>query len=108
QRPVEKVRGRVIAHGIGTRGADFQIDTLAGPDRALNDLADVQDRVAETLRVLYAEAASGGADEAAVADLAALFGVEIGLLHQQRNLIAFAQLALGGDDVVAHPAEQLG
>ena len=51
QGPVEQVRGRVVAHGVLPVAADFERRRLADLDRALADLADVQHRLAEPLRV---------------------------------------------------------
>ena len=77
----EQMRGRVVAHGVLAVAADFQRGGLADLDRAFADLADVQHRLAEPLRVFDREGAGRRRDGALVADLAALLGVEVGLVR---------------------------
>ena len=78
------MRGGVIAHGVRPVAADFERrafgPTLMPPSR---DLADVQHRIAEPLRVLDFEGAGRRRDRALVADLAALLRVEVRLVQEQ-------------------------
>ena len=105
QRPVEQVRRGVVAHGVGADAADFQDRLLADLEPALRDPADVQDAVAELLRVVHLEAAGGRGDQAGIADLAALLGIEVGLVQEQGGLLARRQAAGSDDRVVLDPAD---
>ena len=54
------------------------------------------------------EGAGRRRDGALVADLAALLGVEVGLVQEQGELIAAVELAGVADEVVLDPADDLG
>ncbi len=82
QRPVHQMRGGVIAHGVGPGVADFEGRRLAALDVPLNDAADLQHGVAEFLRIFDLEATRRRCDETIVANLAALFRVEVGAVQQ--------------------------
>ena len=71
--------------------------------------ADVQDGVAEPLRVLDVEVAPVAVrDGAGVADLAALLGVEVGAVEQQRDRRRRpSSLPARDDGVVLDPADDL-
>src|SRR5262249_5067068 len=59
QRPIEQVGGGVVAHGVGTDTAYFHGGGLPDVDVAFRDPAEVQDGIAQTLRILNLEATGG-------------------------------------------------
>lgn len=74
----------MVAHRVGTQSADARLGVLARLDCPLDHFADVQYAVAEPLRIFHGEAACRRADDAGVADLPALLGVEAGTVEQER------------------------
>ena len=106
------MRGGVVPrHVDAAHRALLAAHLLADAEFAFQHRAEVQHRVAEPLHVLDLELDATGAgvvDDAGVADLAALLGVEIGAVEQQRRRLPGPECA-GSDDVVAqHPAEHGG
>ena len=106
QRAVEQVRPRVVAHRVGAAlGVDDGLDRLPDPQPPV-ERAVVDDQPAmRPLGVGHGEqlaAATGLADDALVADLAAALGVERRLVEDDLGL------AVAGQLVELHPVAQDG
>src|SRR5262249_4089241 len=84
--------------------ADLKLRLLTDFDTAFRDLADVGCRVANFNGLQYLKEAARCAYDALVADLAALLGVEAGLIQEQTNF-CFWETACGMVPVVSSPAE---
>src|SRR5262245_61381954 len=87
QRPVEQVGGTVIAHGVSADAIDEQGCWLARFDGTRYNAADVQNGVAELLRVLHLKPARRRTDFPGVPDLSPLFGVEAGAVQEQSGFL---------------------
>ncbi|OPZ06361.1 MAG: hypothetical protein BWZ09_00430 [Alphaproteobacteria bacterium ADurb.BinA305] len=94
QRLVHQVGDRVVARGGGARG-DVHPRDHALPDRQLagaHHAVMAEHRGLDLLRVFHAEDAGGGAQLAAVADLAAGLGIERGVVEHDHTHLALEQL----------------
>ena len=105
QRPVEQVRRGVVAHRVRPIAADFERRGLPDLDDSRRDSAQVQDGVAEFVRVVDLESPRRRAEATRVADLAALLGVEVRAIEEKADFVVFAEDAFAHRDAVLDPAE---
>ena len=92
QRGVQQVGGRVVQRGGLTHaGLGLGLDAGADGEAALGHHAVVQEGAAGLGGVTHVEAHAGALEITAIADLAAGFGVERGLIQHHHALLAFGE-----------------
>ena len=105
QGPVQHVRARVVPPNRRPLGPYDAGNGLPGRQLAGRHGPHVEHRRAGQLRVGYGKAAAVERQLAGIAELAALFGVEVRLVQHDRRLVAGGQRAVGDELSVENPAQ---